>query len=84
MLMLNLQFIIYILPEPDAKAILSAAEKGHLETIKKLLTDNPLLLQCSDKDGYTALHRACYGNKIEVVKVIQERPFLFPDFSINF
>jgi len=50
--------------------MLSAAEKGDLEKIKKLLKDNPLLLQCADKDGYTPLHRACYGNKIKVVEVI--------------
>jgi len=49
--------------------MLNAAEKGDLEKIKKLLKDNSLLLHCADKDGYTPLHRACYGNKVEVVKV---------------
>lgn len=57
------------LPEPDAKAILNAAEEGNLEKIKKLVHKNRLLLECTDKDGYTPLHRACYGNNVEVVEV---------------
>lgn len=57
------------LSEPDAKAMLNAAEEGDLEKIKKLLSKNQLLLECTDKDGYTPLHRACYGNHVEVVEV---------------
>lgn len=60
---------LFLPPEPDAKAILSAAEEGNLEKIKKLLSKNRLLLNCTDKDGYTPLHRACYGNNVEVVEV---------------
>ncbi|XP_072753969.1 ankyrin repeat domain-containing protein 49 [Anoplolepis gracilipes] len=58
--------------EPNAKAILSAAEEGNLEKIKKLVSKNHLLLKCTDKDGYTPLHRACYGNNIEVVEYLLE------------
>lgn len=50
--------------------MLTAAEEGDLEKIKKLLSKNHQLLKCADKDGYTPLHRACYGNNIEVVEVI--------------
>lgn len=57
------------LSEPDEKAMLNAAEKGNLEKIKKLVSKNRLLLECTDQDGYTPLHRACYGNNIEVVEV---------------
>ncbi|XP_053980875.1 ankyrin repeat domain-containing protein 49-like [Hylaeus anthracinus] len=56
--------------EPDENEILCAAEKGDLEKIKILLIKNPCLLQCMDKDGYTPLHRACYGNHIEVVEYL--------------
>ncbi|KMQ92709.1 ankyrin repeat domain-containing protein 49-like protein [Lasius niger] len=56
--------------EPDEKAMLSAAEEGNLEKIKELVSKNRLLLECADKDGYTPLHRACYGNNIEVVEYL--------------
>ncbi|XP_011866552.1 PREDICTED: ankyrin repeat domain-containing protein 49-like [Vollenhovia emeryi] len=58
--------------EPDAKAILSAAEEGDLEEIQRLLLKNRLLLDSTDKDGYTPLHRACYGNNVEVVEHLLE------------
>lgn len=64
------------LPDPDAKAVLGAAEEGDLEKLKKLLGKNPLLLQCTDKDGYTPLHRACYGNNVKVVEVMREKELL--------
>ncbi|KAG9432791.1 ankyrin repeat domain-containing protein 49 [Apis mellifera carnica] len=56
--------------EPDAKEILAAAENGDLDKIKKLLTKNHRLLECTDKDGYTPLHRACYGNHVEIVEYL--------------
>ncbi|XP_031829365.1 ankyrin repeat domain-containing protein 49 [Nomia melanderi] len=56
--------------EPDAKEILEAAERGDLAKIKKLLTKNLRLLECTDKDGYTPLHRACYGNHVEIVEYL--------------
>lgn len=56
--------------EPDQKAILDAAEKGNLAKIKILLCQNPSLLQCTDKDGYTPLHRACYDNHVEIVEYL--------------
>lgn len=55
--------------EPDAKEILTAAENGELDKVQKLLMENPLLLECTDKDGYTPLHRACYGNHVAIVEV---------------
>lgn len=58
------------LSEPNAQAMLNAAEEGDLEKIDKLLSKDPLLLECTDKDGYTPLHRACYSNHVEVVEVI--------------
>ncbi|XP_011702110.1 PREDICTED: ankyrin repeat domain-containing protein 49-like [Wasmannia auropunctata] len=58
--------------EPDEKAMLSAAEEGNLDKIKKLLSKNCLLLDCTDKDGYTPLHRACYANNVQVVEYLLE------------
>lgn len=55
--------------EPDEKAILSAAENGEIEKLRKLLIKDFKLLECTDKDGYTPLHRACYGNHVEIVEV---------------
>lgn len=60
--------------------MLNAAEEGNLENIRKLLHENHLLLNCTDKDGYTPLHRACYGNNVEVVEVGLRK--LFPSLSI--
>ncbi|XP_003486678.1 ankyrin repeat domain-containing protein 49-like [Bombus vosnesenskii] len=56
--------------EPDAKEILTAAENGELDKVQKLLMENPLLLECTDKDGYTPLHRACYGNHVAIVEYL--------------
>lgn len=58
--------------EPDEKAILCAAENGDIEKVKKLLIKNLNLLECTDKDGYTPLHRACYGNHVEIVEYLLE------------
>ncbi|KAF7418100.1 hypothetical protein HZH68_000753 [Vespula germanica] len=56
--------------EPDEIAILGAAENGDIEKIRKLLIKDPNLLECTDKDGYTPLHRACYGNHVEIVEYL--------------
>lgn len=58
--------------------MLRAAEEGNLEKIKILLSKNHLLLDCTDKDGYTPLHRACYGNNVEVVEVGLRRENFLP------
>lgn len=44
-----------------------AAEEGKLDVIKELLVDDPNLIHTTDQDGYTPLHRACYGNFVDVV-----------------
>lgn len=51
------------------KGILEAAESGKLDEVKKFLAEDPSLVNCVDNDGYTPLHRACYGNHAEIVKV---------------
>ncbi|RZC36667.1 Ankyrin repeat domain containing protein [Asbolus verrucosus] len=53
-----------------SKRILLAAENGRLETLKALLEENPELINVTDKEGYSPLHRACYGNHVETVKYL--------------
>jgi hypothetical protein len=63
-----------------AKKLITLAEYGKLEEIKQLvsqLQSDPnwkvdALLVAKDSDGYTAMHRACYSNMLEVVKYLLE------------
>jgi len=57
---------------PNEPPILKAAEKGYLQLVEDLLRSDPGAVNISDIDGYTALHRACYSNRIEVVKCLIE------------
>ncbi|KAJ8933474.1 hypothetical protein NQ318_023068 [Aromia moschata] len=50
--------------------ILEASEKGNLLILKSLIEKDPELINATDKDKYTPLHRACYSNNIEVVKYL--------------
>ncbi|XP_076660489.1 ankyrin repeat domain-containing protein 49-like [Halictus rubicundus] len=56
--------------EVDENEILHAAEKGDLEKIRTLIQKNRELLESTDDDGYTPLHRACYGNHVQVVEYL--------------
>lgn len=56
----------------DCKDILEAAEDGYLEMVRKFIEQNPSCINVPDEDGYTALHRACYNNHVEVVKYLLE------------
>lgn len=57
------------LESPD-KQLLWAAENGNFELVKNIIEKDDKLLDVTDKDGYTALHRACYNDYHEIVKVI--------------
>ncbi|GIX88982.1 ankyrin repeat domain-containing protein 49 [Caerostris darwini] len=52
------------------KLILWAAEKNELETMRKLLEEDPTLVNARDNDLYTPLHRASYSNNVEVIKML--------------
>lgn len=54
------------------KQMLNACEKGEIETVRTLLSSDPSLITTTDKDKYTPLHRACYENQTEVVKLLLE------------
>lgn len=49
--------------------ILWAAENGDLDLVKKLLSQDPELVNVKDSDGYTPLHRACYNDHSDVTEV---------------
>lgn len=53
--------------------ILQACENGNLEEVKLLIEGNPNLINTTDKDRYTPLHRACYSNNVEVVKYLIQK-----------
>ncbi|KAK9499100.1 hypothetical protein O3M35_003609 [Rhynocoris fuscipes] len=56
--------------ETPAKEILWACENGEIEVVKKLLRRNIQLLEVTDNDGYTPLHRACYNGHAKLVEFL--------------
>lgn len=54
---------------PD-KEILWACENGEVEVVQKLLRRDITLLEVTDNDGYTPLHRACYNGHAELVRFL--------------
>lgn len=52
--------------------MLWAAENGNITKLQSLINENHSLIQITDKDGYTPLHRACYSNHINLVKYLIE------------
>lgn len=55
--------------ETPAKELIWAAENGEMVAVKKLVEENSSIINVSDSDGYTPLHRACYNNHVEIVEV---------------
>lgn len=60
----------FICAGAPGERLLQAAEEGRLEAVEQLLLDLPDLINYSDNDGYTALHRACYEDKLEVAQIL--------------
>ena len=52
------------------KRILWAAENNKLVEAKELLETDPSLVKSVDKDGYTPLHRASYGDHTEMAELL--------------
>lgn len=50
--------------------ILECAEKGKVKLIERFLQVDPSLVNVTDSEQYTPLHRACSNNRIEAVKVL--------------
>lgn len=60
--------IFHKLDEPP-KRILWAAENNHLSIVQQLLAMDPSLVNARDRDQYTPLHRAAYGDHVEIAEV---------------
>lgn len=43
---------------------------SQISTLNRLLTADPLLVDCCDEDGYTPLHRAAYGGHVDAVSAL--------------
>ncbi|XP_015912318.1 ankyrin repeat domain-containing protein 49 [Parasteatoda tepidariorum] len=56
--------------EDPQKFILWASEKDEVEIVRKLLEEDPSLVNAKDNDLYTPLHRAAYSNSVEVIKLL--------------
>jgi len=50
--------------------ILQAAEKGDIETVKRLVQQDPKLIAAVDAQGYSPLHKAAYNNRLDVVEYL--------------
>lgn len=59
---------LLFLASPE-REILWAAEQGDLNLVVSLVSKQSALVKIQDKDGYTALHRACYSNHLRIVEV---------------
>jgi len=65
---------IAIGPKPqEIEEFLEAAMKGDVQLLEKLLSDQPLLLEACDEDGYRALHRAAYEDFPDAVQFLLDR-----------
>jgi ankyrin repeat protein len=49
---------------------LEACKLGHISTVEEMLKDSPKFINKKDSNGQTALHSACYGGSISVVKLL--------------
>uniref|UniRef100_A0A915MG03 ANK_REP_REGION domain-containing protein n=1 Tax=Meloidogyne javanica TaxID=6303 RepID=A0A915MG03_MELJA len=52
---------------------LTAAEEGDFAKLQQMYASNPELLMAQDRDGYTALHRAAYNDRIQICKWLLEK-----------
>ena len=59
-------------PTDLQKEIIKAAKSGDAETVKRLVENDPTLLDARDKDGSTPLHCASWKGHAEVVKTLLE------------
>ncbi|KAM6940558.1 ankyrin repeat domain-containing protein 49 [Xenentodon cancila] len=58
------------LKDTPTELLLWAAENNRRSTVQRLLTADPVLVDCCDEDGYTPLHRAAYSGHADVVSAL--------------
>ncbi|XP_002737752.1 ankyrin repeat domain-containing protein 49-like [Saccoglossus kowalevskii] len=54
----------------DGEKLLWAAENNHIDIIEELYEQNPNLINVSDNDGYTPLHRASYNDHTQAIEML--------------
>ncbi|CAG9854488.1 unnamed protein product [Phyllotreta striolata] len=59
--------------ELSEKNFMLACENGNLDQVTRLIEENPKLINSTDKDKYTPLHRACYSNHVNIVEYLLEK-----------
>lgn len=57
----------------EGKRILLASERGRLLELSYLIQEDPSLINYADLDGYTPLHRACYGGHKDCVRYLLKK-----------
>ncbi|KAM4796125.1 ankyrin repeat domain-containing protein 49 [Rhinophrynus dorsalis] len=61
------------LEDNPKELILFAAENNRLSTVQRILSNNPDLINTTDDDHYTPLHRASYNGHLSVVRELIAR-----------
>ncbi|CDW58033.1 Ank 2 domain containing protein [Trichuris trichiura] len=64
-----------IVPDEDVeehldRKLLKACEDGDIAVVEELLSKDSSLVNARDRDQYTPLHRASYGNHVAVIKLL--------------
>ena len=54
----------------QSKIFLKAAEFGNLTLVEQMIKLDDKFIKAKDSDEYTALHRASYNGRIDVIKVL--------------
>jgi ankyrin repeat protein len=52
------------------REILWAATEDKNEIVESILEREPHLVNATDRDGYTPLHKACYNNNYELAQIL--------------
>lgn len=56
--------------ETSERELLWAATEDKIDIVEKILCEHPELVNVYDRDGYTALHKACYNNNYEMAQLL--------------
>jgi len=72
-ILFSILIILYATIITSAEQIVDAAKKGDLQTVKKILAQNPSKLNATDEDKYTPLHWACMRAHWDVAKYLIEK-----------
>ena len=58
-----------LLPADDQVDVFTAAAFGRIERLQELLHDNPALARAFSDDGFTALHLAVFGRRVDAARL---------------